>query len=115
MTTCSMSVNLAQEDGAGGVARLPPALPQPSKASDASSVTAVAAPSFNSSRRVKSAMQLRIPRCVCQRFGRTGRQSDLASEGNLSSELKTSQCYLGLGFIRPRQPAGWQIALFTTL
>lgn len=56
-----MSVNLAQADGAEGIdggAIEPP--PQPCKPNDASSAKAVAAPSFNSSRRVKFCIGLEV-------------------------------------------------------
>src|SRR6266850_1369376 len=51
ITTCSMSVILEQVAGTGGGLTEPP--PHPCKPKDASSATAVVAPSFSSSRRVK--------------------------------------------------------------
>lgn len=54
-----MSVNLEQTEGVGGVTTPPPVPPpQPCKLNDASSATAVTAPSFNSSRRVTLRMAL---------------------------------------------------------
>src|SRR4029077_4990217 len=54
MTTCSMSVNLEQTDGKEGIdGEVMGPLPQPAKPKDDNCATAVAAPSFSSSRRVK--------------------------------------------------------------
>src|SRR6266481_10088506 len=50
MTTCSMSVNLEQTDGAGTGELSPP--PHPGRSAAAISAVAVAAPILNSSRRV---------------------------------------------------------------